>query len=206
MLAETKTGQISSQDGSVNSARADRVGALVTTQAHGAFTESVVRGGVMEACNTVAGIAPGTVLAVAPPIALWNPPGSGKNLTVLKTSMGYISGTFGAGSVMYGYIPSQVTVPTTGAEITPNNTLIGAPRGVGRVFAGSTFVSVPVPLRAGFIMGAFAGGANPPVDTVDVVDGSIVIPPGTAFIMQAVAGAGTSPLALFGIMWEEMPI
>ena len=207
MLSEGKVGIVTSADGSQTPARLDRTGAIVNAQAHGAYTESAVRGAIMEVANAVAGVAPGTVLSVTPPMALWNPPSSGKNLSIIKVSMGYVSGTFGGGTVLYAIVPSQTTVPTTGTELVPQCSMIGMPRGVGRAFTGSTLTAIPIILRPSWVLGAWVGTtATQPSDCVDVVDGSIIVPPGTVFVVQALAGAGTTPLALFSIAYEEIPV
>jgi hypothetical protein len=207
MLAELRSGIVSLADGVINTLRGDKTGALVTANAHGFYTEAAVRGTIMEACTAVAGVAPGTALSTAPPMTLWNPPASGKNLVLLKAAMGYVSGTLGAGVLLMAKIDAQLTAPSGGTELTPVSTLIGAPRGVGRVFQASTLVSTPVILRPLFTMGAFVGTqAQAPMDTVDVIDGSIAIPPGAGVVLQGLAGAGTSPLVLLALIWEEVPV
>lgn len=205
MLSEAKVGPQLGSDGSILTIRADKTGAPVFAQAHGAYAEPAYRGAIMDACNSVAGIAHGTALSTTPPICLWNPPSSGKNLSILKVSLGYVSGTLGAGSIVYGVVPSQVTVPSGGTELTPQCALLGAPRGVGRAFAGSTLAATPTILRPAFTIGAFAGGANTPIDTIDIVDGSIIVALGTVFVVQGIATAGTSPLVIFAITYEEIP-
>ena len=207
MLAEGKVGPQASSDGAQATARMDKTGALCMTQSHGGYTEAAYRGVIMEAANAIAGVAPGTTLTTTPPICIWNPPSSGKNLSILKASMGYVSGTFGAGSILLAAVLSQTTVPTTGAELTPMCSLLGMPRGVGRVFTGSTLASVPQIIRPIFSFGAIlATSVFQPSDCVDVLDGSIVVTPGTVLCMQGLATAGTTPLALFGFTWEEIPV
>jgi len=206
MLAEGKTGPQILADGAQATARMDKTGALCTAQSHGGYTEAAYRGAIMEVCNPVAGIAPGTALSTTPPLILWNPPSSGKKLSVLKASMGYVSGTYGAGSILLAAVLSQVTVPTTGTELTPVCSLLGAPRGVGRAFAGSTLASVPQIIRPIFSFGAIlATSVFQPTDCVDVLDGSIVVTPGTCLVMQGLGTAGTTPLAIFSFTWEEIP-
>jgi hypothetical protein len=206
MLAELKTGLQVLADGAQSMLRGDRTGAAVMTQAHGNYAEPSRQGVLMTACNAVAGVAPGTALSTTPPICIWNPPSSGKLLSVLKTAVGYVSGTLGAGTIVYAVNPAQTTVPTTGTELVPLNELIGAPRGVGRAFTGSTIAAAGTILRPSYIMGAFlATSVIQPVDVIDVVDGSIMIAQGTCFIMQGVAAAGTTPLVILSVTWEEIP-
>lgn len=207
MITEIKAGLNTMADGAVSTARASRTGCQVITNGHGSFTEAASRGMIMEACNAVAGVAPGTALSTTPPLTLWNPPSSGKNLAILKSYMGFISGTLGAGSLVYAVVPSQVTVPSGGAELTPQCSNIGFPRGVGRVFSGSTLSAVPTIMRPAFILGAFVNTtAVPPDPALDLVDGAIVIPPGAALCLQGIAAAGTSPLVLLSLIYEEFAV
>ena len=207
MIAEVKVGQQVNAEGTQTIARGSRTGAVVVAQGHSAYAEAAYRGAVMEVSNAVAGVAPGTVLSTTPPIILWNPPSSGKNLVVIKASFGYVSGTLGAGTIVLAAVLAQATIPTTGTELTPVCSLIGASRGVGRAFTGSTLVSTPQIVRPLFQMGAFtAATAQVPVDCVDVLDGAIIVTPGTTIVMQEVGAAGTTPLGIFAFTYEEVPV
>lgn len=207
MLAELKVGIQNIANGVQNTLRGEKTGGLVVTNTHGQFHESAVNGTIMYATNAVAGIAPWTAFSTTPPLALWNPPSSGKNLSITKVSVGYVSGTLGAGNIAIGQITAQNTVPTTGTEITPVCSLIGFPRGVGRAFSGSTFASVPTIIRPVFNMGAFVGTtAVAPQDCDILIDGSIVVTPWSAVALQGIAGAGTTPLVILGITYEEIPV
>jgi hypothetical protein len=205
MVNELKTGLINAADGTQIVSRGDRTGAQVTAMAHGSYAEPSRQGALMLACTAAAGIAPGTVLSTTPPLTIWNPPSSNKLLHVMKASVGYVSGTLGAGTICYAALAGQTTIPSTGTELTPLCANIGYPRGVGRAFSGSTLVAIPTLAYPGPIMGAFlATTALQPIETLHLVDGAVTIPPGSCFCMQAIAGAGTSPLVIFGIEWEEV--
>jgi hypothetical protein len=207
MISEVKVGPQLLADGVQGTMRGERTGGAVFAPLHGAYTEAARYGNMFVAANAVAGVAPGTALSTTPPFALWNPPGSGKILSVLKLMMGYVSGTLGAGSVLLSAVLSQVTVPTTGTELVPVCTSLGMPRGVGRTFTGSTWVSTPQILYPIISMGAFlATTAINPWDAIDVVDGSMIVQPGTGIMLQEIGAAGTSPLVVFGAKWEELPI
>lgn len=207
MLAEITTGVVTRGDGAVGGARGTRLGALVTASGQGVFTEAALRGRVYDLVTPVAGVAPGTVLSTTPPLTLWNPPSSGTLVAVLKSYLGYISGTLGAGTIVYAVVPAQMTVPTTGTELVPQCTLVGAPRGVARGFTGSTLVAVPTLLRPAFVLSAMAAStAVAPDPALDLVDGAIVLPPGTCLCLQGVAAAGTTPLMLLSLVYEELPL
>lgn len=207
MQAELITGLSNKADGVQAVLRGSRTGALVNTQGHGAYTEPATRGAIMGVTTPVAGVAPGTALSTTPPLALWNPPSSGKNLAILKSCLGYISGTLGGGSVVYAVVPAQLTVPSGGTELTPQCSAIGLPRGVGRAFQGSTLSATPTILRPAFVLGAFtAATATAPDPALDLVDGAIIVTPGSVLVLQAIAAAGTTPLVLLSLVYEELNV
>ena len=184
-------------------ARADRMGALVVSPGNADLAEMVLQGIVMTASNAVAGATPGTVLATTAPLSLWNPPSSGKNLVILHASIGYVSGTLGAGFYAFAITP-QATVPT-GTELTPVNNITGMPRGAGRAFTGANAVSaIPTILRPSFSFGAFAGAAALPAELVDDVKGGIVVAPGNALVITGIGTAGTTPLVVHCVKYAEV--
>lgn len=205
MLSEGRTGLISAGDGSVNPLRLDKTGAVTIVSAHPLYSEASLRGNMFMASTAVTGVAPGTALSTTPPMALLNPMNSGKDLVILKTAVGYVSGTLGAGSVLYAYFTPQATIPTGGTELVPVCTKLGQIKGAGRAFQGSTISGTPLILRPAFSMGAFlATTADPTRTCQDLVEGEIIVPPATVFVMQAIAAAGTTPLVAMAIVWEEM--
>lgn len=207
MLSEGRAGLISAADGSVNPLRTDDTGALTVVGAHPQYSEACRRNLLFTVSTAAAGVAPGTALSTTPPMCLWNPLNSGKDLVIIATTVGYISGTLGAGTIVYAYVSPQASAPTTGAELTPVCTRLGAISGVGRAFQGSTVASTPLILEPVFVLGAFLATTDfPPIQAQDLVDGSYVVPPATAFVMQGVTAAGTSPLVLLSIIWEEVAI
>lgn len=207
MQAEGRTGLISAGDGAVNPLRLDKTGAITIVSAHPLYSEASLRSNMFMVSTAVAGVAPGTALSTTPPMALWNPLNSGVDLVILKTAIGYVSGTLGAGNLVYAYYTPQATMPAGGAELVPVCTKIGQIRGVGRAFQGSTITGTPLILRPAFNMGAaLATTALGIASCQDLVEGEIVVPPATAFVMQGVAAGGTSPLVLLSIVWEEMTI
>jgi hypothetical protein len=206
-MGDAKVGIMSAADGTFVMPRASRTGGRVVTNTNGFYNESASRGNIFAVSTAVAGVAPGTALSTTPPMAIWNPVNSGKNLSVLKTTLGLVSGTLGGGSLVYAVVPVQPAAPTTGTELVPQSTLLGFPKGVGRAFQGSTVAATPAILRPAFVLGAFVNtAATPPAIAQDILDGEIVIPPGSALVIQGVAAAGTTPLVLIGVTWEEIPV
>jgi len=206
MIAELRQGLVALSSGAQGILRGDKTSALVTANGHGSYNEPATQGKIMIAANAVAGVAPGTALSTAPPFTVWNPPSSGYNLSILKAVVGYVSGTLGAGTIVYASVTNQTTVPSTGTELTPQCTLLGAPRGVGRAFTGSTVASTPAIIRPGWTVGAFlATTALQPTDECNLIDGALIVPPGNCVCLQEIGAAGTTPLVIFSIEWEELP-
>uniref|UniRef100_A0A6M3IRL5 Uncharacterized protein n=1 Tax=viral metagenome TaxID=1070528 RepID=A0A6M3IRL5_9ZZZZ len=207
MDAETRAGAQSRADGTPGITRADRTGATVITQAHARHSEAAMRKHIFTVSNAVAGVAPGTALSTTPPMALLNPLNSGKELIIISTSLGYVSGTLGAGSIVYAYVSPQTTIPTGGTELTPVCSRLSTVRGTGRGFTGSTLSATPLILEPVYTLGAFlATTALVPGQIQDPVEGVYVVPPAACFVMQGVAAAGDTPLVIMSIIWEEIDI
>jgi hypothetical protein len=158
------------------------------------------------ACTPVAGVAPGTVLSTTPPLILWNPPTPSSfvqqtQLVVDESILAYISGTLGAGSIVYGVV-AQLTAPAGGTVLTPQAAVLGNARApVGQAFQGATLSAVPTLVKPAFVL-----EATPTKVQKDAVEGALSVLPGQACILQGVAGAGASPLVLLAIQWSEVTL
>lgn len=205
-----KVGPSLSADGSDIAARFSRTGALVVVQAHGRFAEATSRGKFFHASTAVGGVAPGTALSTTPPLALWNPEKSGVLLAIKQVALGYVSGTLGAGTMVHAQVVGQTTAPSGGSNLPIARGLLNGILSSGScaiACQGSTLAATPTIIRPSTVLGAFVGGAGnlcPPL--IDEVDGSILITPGTVWVYQGIAAAGTSPLVLLSVSWEEILI
>ena len=199
-----KVGPGYANDGSLVDPRMTKDLAVVAQDLHGRFYETTYRGNTFIASTGVAGVAPGTVLSTTPPFTLYNPLNSGVNLVIISASLGYISGTLGAGTIVYAVNNSTTqAAPTGGTTLVPINSFLGnASLPHGKAFQGATLAATPTILRDCAVLGAFAGAAAlfPPIR--DIVDGTMIIVPGAALSLQGIAAAGTSPL----MTWEEAPV
>jgi hypothetical protein len=205
----TRVGSLFSTDGTTPPARAGKTGEVIVGQAHGKYYEAVSRGNVYSAAVPPGtGVAPGTTLTTSGnAFVLYNPKGSGKRLKVLRTSAGYISGTLGAGCLVYACRNDPtVTAPSSGTTITPVNNDVGAANNsVAVPRFNATLDSAPTTLRPFCSMGAFVGGANnAPAVCTDDNDGEFVVEQGCSLVVTGVAGSGTSPLLTIGMEWEEI--
>jgi hypothetical protein len=204
-------GPTTTADGAVpaGAPRYGKTGEQVVGQAHGKYFEAVHRGNCYVASAGATGQAPGTAIGTTACFTLWNPLGSGKRLKLIRASLGYISGTLGAGTLFYVANTSPTaTLPTGGTAVTPTNCDLGAAaNNVAKAYYGSTLPASPTVLRPWCSLFAeLASTANALQDETEDLDGEFVIEPGCGLSVEAVAAAGTSPVISPGFTWEEVPI
>lgn len=191
-------------DGANANLRMDKTGAACVTDTHGHFQEAVLRGNVYSAQTAATGVAPGTAIGTTGAFTLHNPVASGKKLVILRASMGYISGTLGAGTIHYLANPSTAAVPT-GTAITPIN--VGTFANTGSAALAFTTSTITSPLAIGTFanLGAsLASTAVQPWQVVDYPDGLIVVSAGCSLTLHATAAGGSTPLVVFNMVWEEI--
>lgn len=198
--------------------RQGKTSEAIVGQAHGKYYEAASRGLLFGACEQ-SGVAPGTSLGTTACLSLYNPIGSGKLVAVKKVSVGYISGTLGAGTIFHcGNMPGNagtigaVAQPSGGTSLTIYNrhlgmqVLLASAKSIAEVRTGST-VTTPVALRPFCsLQASLASTAVGPWAMTEDVDGEFVIEPGFCYQLQAIAAAGSTPLVAPGITWEEIPI
>ena len=218
MFPPVRVGPQVLSDGALVQDRASKDGALVGANGHCSYQEMVYRGNVFSmvlpasSSTIAAGNIAGASAAQSTQFALANPVASGKLLVLLRFRLGYISATMtGAGPIFHGTLNA---VPTLAASGTIKNNVMGAGANsvaLGWVSAGGEALTGG-PAPAIFIPTNFASTATQPaspylVSTDDLVDGSIIIPPGYGWLPLWQNG-GTYTAALFGcsITWEEIPV
>src|SRR5574343_125822 len=119
MLNEIRSGFTTLSDGTVAPARASRVGCLVNGDGQGRYYEATSRGNVFSAGLTAwtstvaAGNIIGAAAAASTQFAVWNPFGSGKNLSILKFGVYPISGTSPIPAVFHSALSVAPTIATT---------------------------------------------------------------------------------------------
>lgn len=187
--------------------RLGKSGETIVQELHGRYYEAVKRGNVYVASTAGAGVAPGTVLSTTPPFTIYNPAGSGVDLVLMQAWLAYISGTLGAGALVWAVNNSpQQAAPTGGTVLTPINALLSSNLGRGKAFQGSTLAAAPTIFRPFCSLGAsLATTAVQPWQAYEPTDGAIVIPQGCSASLQAIAAAGSTPLVLLSAAWEEVP-
>lgn len=205
---QLRIGQGYGAPGSVGTARMNRDLVAMSVDWSGRFEEATRENLCFCASTPITGVAPGTALTTTPPFLLYNPPNSGRILAIVETFVGYVSGTLGAGSLVYA-APSaaQPNAPTGGTTLAVLSKLLGGADGqsVALAVQGGTVVATPRLLLPAYTLGA--GLATTPAFAAlvkDPVNGAILVLPGNFFAMQGVTAPGTAPLVMLGASWKEV--
>ncbi len=198
-------------DGSAVVARMGKTGEMIIGDVHGEHFEATGRGNVFTGATATAGAAVAS-LTISTTCAhlLYNPIGSGVNLSMIQASAWYVSGTVGAGVLLYTTNSGVAAIaPTAGTAITSRSALISggntAPKGICQTL--STSVPSMVTLRPFATLLAYAGAAiGAAFPLKDQLNGEFVIPPGFFFGIHGITALGTSPVMGFSFTWEEVPV
>ena len=181
-----------------NYLRAGATGETVIGQAHARYHEAVSRGRVYCACSQAA-VTWGTALTgTAVTYTLYNPVGSGVNLSLLQTSISQITGST-AGTLVYAAnVNPNAAAPATNTSLTVRNAKLDMGGGVAQVYSVTTLPAAPVAIRVlGYAITAAGVGSF-----TDYVDGAIMVAPNTAITIQGITIVGTG---LVSMAWEEVP-
>ena len=198
-LIKGSVGPFRGSDGVDTPLRLGRDSELIVTELHGKYYEQSLRGNLFHATIDTAGVA----LAVAGTtagIALANPAGSGKLLSLVRIALALISGTYVVGAIMHGVNSNPVAAPVTGTAITPIPGLIGSNfQPVGKPFKTATLPVAQTALRPFALK-----NATPPFSIItEDVDGQIILSQGATWSLFVV-GADTTPLEIASVTWEEI--
>lgn len=179
----------------------------VVTAPYGRYFETAKAGRIYHAMTAVTGVAPGTSIGTTAAFSLYNPTGTGADLVILEASMGYVSGTLGAGTVLWCANTNPAAAAVTGTAITAVPGITTGAAAVGKPLTTATLPASPTVARVFANLGAsLASTAVQPWQIVDKVDGALIVAPGTSISLEAVAAAGSSPLVVFSVSWAEVPI
>lgn len=206
MLNEMRTGIVSNADGAISPARSDKSGAGVVTQAHGKYTEGSIRQKIcFSYCAARATSVPATAQIGN---IVWNPPGSGIVLSLLKWSAQIQVTSATTLGVTIGYQAQAITPTTTTVADAYGSTYLnaGSPGNcVAKAYAIATLLVIPIP-----VMNLFHNTAAIAVTGVDKMDGDFeglfTLPPGYVVVFSAIAAAVAAAGMTSTLTWEEIPI
>lgn len=214
MLLEGRVGPVRHSDGADAKVRLGTQGELVTGHMNGSFYEQVMRGNGYAFSTALAGNALVAAAAAGNPPAIWNPPGSGRLLSIVKVVFGRTAvGTPLEGGIVYLRTQNVNSRSGTAADLV-SGTAVAAVNlrsdlgdQSGMVFFPTTVVTTAVP--AIWACSGIAQTADDGATTVsgpraeqltDHVNGMLVVGPGTLFsIGAAVALNTTYQITIFGL-------
>lgn len=194
------------------SGRQGDFGEAIVAQAGGKYYEDAIRGRLCFA-GASAGVATVTSISTTAMFSLFNPIASAYDISICKVSLGYFSGTLGAGPIFHCVNPvtngiANPTAPTSGTALTSRFANIMANFGrspVGEAKTGSTVVAPAVFRPFCSVNAILASTATGIFYCVDDMDEEIVLGPGGCYQIQAVCASGSTPLVALGVTWKEKP-
>lgn len=208
------TGPSTAQDGQNTGApRFGRDSGLAVVELHGKYYEQTARGNVFIATAASAALQANAATSMAP-IGLYNPVGSGKNISLLRVELAFtvLPGTQAAGAVaLYVQNTVQSAAPSSVTAGTAINALLGSNAAPAcKVYTAGTLAAAP---SLAYQFGGKVGTSNatatvfPGVPTLTRdFDGMLVLAPGSALVVQETTADTTSNYSA-GItyVWEEVP-
>ncbi len=200
-----QVGSVSYGDGNQGMAfRQGRTGELVVSQIQGRYYESVVRGTVFSACNPASQATSAALATTYTGVCVTNPPGSGKNLSIL--AVGFSSVAAPGGIINVGLMGGFGTVTHTAALIIHSNVVNSAMTASagGSVALADSQATIPTPVllmptQNATTSAALSTAATPAMEDIG---GLFVVAPGAfVAVYTFTAAAGEAFLS-----WNELPI
>lgn len=211
---------VSAPDGAIVNTLVGKLGDLIVSELHGKYFTQAYRGNLFYASNAAGGAAY-TIFSNTSYVGLglWNPPGSGKLLSLCRVNIG-LNAIASTAIACFGFswVNNVASLVGTAAPISAA-TAITATRGpcMCGPSGGSSAGSVATVVSAFTVTAAMTWGralslsALTGITTVQVgivlgedIDGTLVVPPGTMLALTTNVLSGYT--AVGTIIWEEIPL
>jgi len=191
---------------------------MLVAELHGKYYQQCLRGNVFHGATAAAGVLIPVQSTTGPTFAVWNPPGSGKNVELIAAYYGWVSTTGAPANISYNNLNAPGSaVGGTGAPVTAAT--FGTPKN-GLLGAGKTSVTLFVPATATLTAAGTLLGTNGMSQLTTTgasttgsgwftmtewFDGSIIVPPNNFFYPTS---ENTAELSVFNIrwVWAEVPV
>ncbi len=203
------TGPQTYADSTKNLPSLDRQGAVRVVPANGKYAEACRNGNVYTYCTPAAGVTFPLYTSTAQSMVLFNPPTNTKAFFIRRVTVGYVSGTMTAGSIIYAVqTTAGNAVSGTASAIVLNNKLTGGVAGQAgtlTLYTAATVVGLTYfrPFACSNVVQAVTA-TNPPWLWQEDFDGSVVIMPGGAISVTGNITLGiTAAVAVDGV---ELPV
>lgn len=209
-------------DNQVTGVLGGKQGDMIVSQLHGKYYTQAVRGNVYYASTAAAGLANTIFSATSAPtfvgLLVWNPQGSGKNLSMIKANVG-ISAVAATAQSAWGYAwVNNAGSGVATAGVVSSFTGITATRGPAICSLGGQGASVALAGSAATFTTALAWGRSAsfssstgaittqtvPAMMSEDFDGMMIVPPGTIFALTSAILSGIT--AVSTLFWEETPV
>jgi hypothetical protein len=189
-------------------------GQAIVSAMHGTHYTSNARGNVYIGSQAATGVALPAVVSTTQQCGLFNPLGSGVNLSLIKLNMGFVSGTCLGMHFVLGYktgCGASIATGSAGITVATLATPISARldgKTAGGVFmsAGITTAAPALLMTLGISQLVMTPATTSAVtfDTDYEFDGTLIVPPGSAIF---VAGAAANEVGVYciSLIWEELP-
>jgi len=222
-LSQLQTGPQNLADGSTSgNARGGRQGDAIVSELHGRFYEQAYRGNLYSAGSSLTALSANTITLSAtttPIVGVWNPSGSGVNLSILQASLQCVANnlTSGAGPGAFVWAASiNNAALTLGAAPINRRTLTGG-ASLSKAFNGGVALTG---LTNNLVILEGADFTSPsgltyttlastsilvPTGGVQNIDGSLLVPPGGVLALLNTVSSTTFSV-YSRLLWEEVPI
>lgn len=193
--------------------RSGRMGDVIYSELHGKYAEQTRSG------RTFFGVSASTGIALIVPATtgghptLWNPLGSGVNLSIIALELSYVSGTNAPTAIEWASTLNTGSTVATAAPIATFTNVVPTSSMIGSKFTSNafwaptvnTFTAAPVFARpTGLALDTMAAAStNAPFSMIVRYDGDLMLAPGVALSLCSQAATTT---ALFQVccVWEEI--
>jgi hypothetical protein len=205
MLIETRAGLITCTDGTKNPLRSDNEGSLIVSESHGKYYEASRNNKLKYSyCAARATSLPATSMIGN---IVWNPPGSGINLSMAKWSI-ILHVTSAATVGITACYAAQAITPTTATVADSYGSCYlnaGSPANMkAKAYAIGTLLVVPTVVIPLFHNTAAIATTGVDRMTGDF-EGMFTVPPGHLFCLAALGAAVAAAGMTSTLTWEEVP-
>lgn len=213
-LAQSDFSATTSGNNNATDLRVGRMGELLVNVALPSLAEMSRKGWLWTATQAAAGVAPGTsATTTTPAFTIWRAATTASRLLLISYDAAYVSGTIGAGHIMFGTVASAAA-PTGGTAITTRCTNGDTGTALAVCGTGHTTTAMSASTDRFPVLNLFATLATAPAAGVGSgVDNSMSgnvrgywLPDGMVGCFYGVAAAGSSPLVRASLLFCEYPI
>lgn len=196
----------SAPDGTPIAQPAGKAGEALVSELRGKYYTQTYRGGTF-VFTRAAFTMPVNAATLASTMSVYNPPGSGKNLELVRFDMAAVLATTVVDGVglYFSSAASGAAGSTFTTQVSPVSTLLGGSSAtVAQGYSALTAVGTPVLIAIMGYFGAVTSTAANPISYP--FDGSVVLTPGNLIHVAMTTAASTGSGVTAALTWAEVPI